>query len=368
MKPVTTSILAASLLLGSCTGAGSQSVSETETTDSVSPASVLIARLDSAVSNGKYYFGHHDDTAYGHTWRYVDGASDVKAITGEYPGLMSWDLGMIEVDSARNLDGVPFEFIAAQAAAQDARGGINAISWHPLNPMTRSNSWDVSATPLREMATNAAVRDTLVAWIDRAATFIGSLKDSQGNPLPVIFRPWHENSGSWFWWGKDHSTPEQYINLWKLTRERFDAKGINNVVWAYSPDKDLTREEYFSTYPGDEYVDILGTDIYHFDGENGVEQYRDRVKAQMPFVVEEAEKRGKIAALTETGLEGLDVADWYTRVLMPSVDSLKIAYVCVWRNAIESEKPNHFYVPYPGHKSEQDFKKFHDTSNAIFVK
>lgn len=139
-------------------------------------------------------------------------------------------------------------------------------------------------------------------------------------------------------------------------------------MWAYSPDKDLTREEYFSTYPGDEYVDILGTDIYHFDGENGVEQYRDRVKAQMPFVVEEAEKRGKIAALTETGLEGLDVADWYTRVLMPSVDSLKIAYVCVWRNAIESEKPNHFYVPYPGHKSEQDFKKFHDTSNAIFVK
>jgi len=360
--------LVAALALTACGGNKSTSAQNDTVNDSITSAQTLIAQLDSVVKTGHFYFGHHDDTAYGHTWKYVEGNSDVKAVTGEYPGLMNWDLGMIELDSAKNLDGVPFKFIAAQIAAQQARGGINAISWHPRNPVTGGNSWDVSSSPLHIVATDSVLSATLDSWIERAADFIGSLKDADGNPIPVIFRPWHENSGSWFWWGTGNATPEEYIALWKRTRSIFDNKGVNNVVWAYSPDKDLTPEQYFLTYPGDEYVDILGTDIYHFDGECGIQQYTDRVMAQMPFVVEEARKRGKIAALTETGLEGLSVSDWYTRVLLPVISELPIAYVCVWRNAIESENPNHFYVPYPGHPAEEDFKAFHDKSNAIFVK
>ncbi len=366
MKKIT-SLLAASLMLFSCSGTKESADDSTAATaDSVAPSARLAARLDSAVAQGRYFFGHHDDTAYGNGWKYVKGNSDVKAVTGQYPGLMSWDLGLIEVDSTKNLDGVPFEFIASEAADHDARGGVNAISWHVLNPITGGSSWDVSAAPLPLMADNPAVRDTLVAWIDRAADFIGSLKDKEGNPLPVIFRPWHENSGSWFWWGSDHSSPEEYIALWKLTRERFDTKGVDNVLWAYSPDKDLTREQYFATYPGDEYVDILGTDIYAFDGADGEEQFRSRISNQLPYVCDEARKRGKIAAFTETGLEGLEVTDWYTRVLEPAIKDLPIAYVCVWRNGTH-DRPQHFYVPYPGHKGADDFKKFHDNSNAIFV-
>ena len=356
------------MLLGfwCCKGNGSATAENEAVADSLTPKQALIAQLQAAVDSGRFYYGHHDDTAYGHTWEYVDSGSDVRAVTGEYPGLMSWDLGLIENDSAKNLDGVPFEFIASEVAKQHARGGINAISWHPVNPISGGNSWDVSTSPLA--SDDPAVADTLKAWIDRAAKFVGSLKDANGNAIPVIFRPWHENSGTWFWWGSGNATPEQYIALYRLTRERFDSAGVDNVVWAYSPDKDLTREQYFATYPGDEYVDILGTDIYHFGGEAGVKEYQDRVAAQMPFVVEEAKKRGKIAALTETGLEGLEVTDWYTRVLYPSIKDLGIAYVCVWRNAIESQKPNHFYAPYPGHPAEGDFKKFHDESGAIFVK
>lgn len=359
---------AVALALTACGGHSGKAVADDASADSVAtPAQTLIARLDSTVKSGHYYYGHHDDTAYGHTWKYVEGNSDVRAVTGQYPGLMSWDLGLIEVDSARNLDGVPFSFIAAEIAKQHTRGGINAISWHPINPVSRGNSWDTSTSPLHAVASDAALSDTLDAWISRAATFISSLKDADGNPIPVIFRPWHENSGTWFWWGAGNATPEEYIALWKRTRSGFDAAGIDNVVWAYSPDKDLTREQYFSTYPGDEYVDILGTDIYHFDGENGVDQYVARIKSQLPFVIDEAAKRGKIAAFTETGLEGLEISDWYTRVLLPAINDLPIAYVCVWRNAIESEKPNHFYAPYPGHPAEADFKKFHDTSKAVFV-
>lgn len=335
---------------------------------SLSPREALIARLDSAQKSGRYFFGHHDDTAYGHTWEYVDGNSDVKAVTGEYPGLMSWDLGLIEVDSARNLDGVPFDFMASEMAKQYARGGINAISWHVMNPATRGGSWDTSISPLKAAILAPATADTLYAWIDKAADFIGSLKDVDGNPLPVIFRPWHENSGTWFWWGKGLLSPQEYIDLYRVTYARFRDKGVKNVVWAYSPDKDLTREEYFATYPGDDVIDILGTDIYQFDGAEGTAQYRERIASQLPYVVDEARKRGKIAAFTETGLESLTVPDWYTTVLAPAVDSLGIAYVCVWRNAVESQNPKHFYVPYPGHEAEKDFKAYHDSGKPVFVR
>lgn len=354
------------LATASCGNSG-KTTAETETAETT-PAQELIARLDSTVASGKFFFGHHDDTAYGYDWQYVDGNSDVKRVTGEYPGLMSWDLGMIELDSANNLDGVPFSFMASEIIKQNGRGGINAISWHPRNPASGGDSWDVSASPLHLLAQDSTLSATMDSWIGKTADFISSLKDAEGNPVPVIFRPWHENSGTWFWWGTGNSTPEEYIDLWKRTRRIFDEKGVNNVVWAYSPDKDLTPEQYFSTYPGDEYVDILGTDIYHFDGKEGVEQYKDRIKAQLSYVTEEAKKRGKIAAFTETGLEGLEMSDWYTNVLLPSIGGLDIAYVCVWRNARNEDKAGHFYVPYPGHPAEADFKAFHDKSNAIFVK
>lgn len=360
--------LAAILALASC-GSGKSSGDTANTPDSISPAQALIAQLDSVSRTGRYYFGHHDDTAYGHTWRYVAGNSDVKGVTGCYPGLMNWDLGMIELDSARNLDGVPFDFIAAEIAAQQSRGGVNAISWHPRNPVTGGNSWDTSVAPLREAETNKAVSDTLDAWIVRAAEFIASLKDGEGESIPVIFRPWHENSGSWFWWGAEHADAEQYKALWRRTRAVFDSVGVNNVVWAYAPDKDLIREQYFSTYPGDEYVDILGTDIYQFGtDEKSAAEFTSRVKSQLPYVVEEAGKRGKLAAFTETGLEGLGDDDWYTTVLMPAVADLPLAYVCVWRNAIESENPKHFYVPYPGHTAESDFREYSSSKRPVFVK
>ena len=358
-------IALAAIALASC--AGNKKAAETETPE-LTPAQTLIAQLDSVAKSGRFLFGHHDDTAYGHDWAYVDGNSDVKLTTGEYPGLMSWDLGMIEYDSTKNLDGVPFEFMAAEIAKQNARGGVNAISWHPRNPLSGGDSWDTSAAPLQTIATDSVLSAKMDKWIANAADFIANLKDSTGNSIPVIFRPWHENSGSWFWWGADHATPEQYIDLWKRTRRIFDEKGIDNVVWAYSPDKDLTPEQYFSTYPGDEYVDILGTDIYMFGGQEGVDEYVNRIKAQLPYVVEEAKKRGKLAAFTETGSEGLPVEKWYTEVLLPNIQDLGIAYVCVWRNAKTDMKAGHFYAPYPGHPAEADFKKFHDSGKPVFVK
>lgn len=57
----------------------------------------------------KTIFGHQDDLAYGMGWAYQKGRSDIKSVTGAYPGVYGWELGHLELDSAKNLDGVPFK-------------------------------------------------------------------------------------------------------------------------------------------------------------------------------------------------------------------------------------------------------------------
>jgi len=329
------------------------------------PVEQLRQRLTQTAAEGKILFGHHDDTAYGHTWKFESGRSDILEVTGMRPALINWDLGLIEHGSEKQLDGVPFELIRREIAAQHQRGGINAISWHPENPVSGGNSWDVSAEPLRMMADSRALTDTLTAWIGRAADFISSLRDDKGNRIPVIFRPWHELTGSWFWWGGSHCTPEQYRELWRLTRKVFDSKGIDNVLWAYSPDRLNSYEAYIERYPGDEYVDIMGADCYQFNGAEGTAAYIDDVHDALGSAAAAAKKHGKILAFTETGLEGVTVNDWYTTVLLPLLKEYPVAYVCVWRNA--HDNPNHFYTPYPGHPAADDFRTFAKNSSIFFL-
>lgn len=327
------------------------------------PAS-LIGQLKEAVCSHKLYFGHHDDTAYGHTWVGDEGRSDILEITGKYPSLMSWDLGLIEWQCDKELDGVPFQRIRDEVRKQDARGGINTFSWHLRNPLTKGDSWDVkgiTTDPLTRPVAQALkpgseLSDTLRAWIGRAATFIGSLRRADGTRIPVIFRPWHEHTGSWFWWGKDFCTPEEYRSLWRLTREVFDSLGIDNVVWAWSPDVVASFSEYVERYPGDALVDIVGADVYHRDGAAGTESFRQRLRTTLNAAQRLSTERGKLMALTETGLESITIDNWFTGVLLPEIRQYPIAYACVWRNA--HDKPTHFYAPFKGHPSAKDFKKF----------
>ncbi|MCF0196612.1 MAG: beta-mannosidase, partial [Bacteroidaceae bacterium] len=287
----------------------------------------LKARLIKVSESGGFAIGHHDDTAYGHTWKYEAGRSDVREVTGDYPAILSWDLGMIEVEAANNLDGVPFDFIREQVRKHTADGGISTFSWHVMNPLTQGNSWDVSgADPVHRAVTPSdSIHQVMTEWIGNAADFFLSLKDT-----PVIFRPWHEHTGTWFWWGLDQCTKDDYIALWKMTRQIFDEKGVKNVVWAYSPDKSNCGgiEDYLDRYPGDEYVDIMGADVYHLGGEEGVEQYSEWMHNTLGAAVEAAKAHGKIAALTETGAESVPMTNWFTEVLMPLIKDYPIAYIC----------------------------------------
>jgi mannan endo-1,4-beta-mannosidase len=120
---------------------------------------------------------------------------------------------------------------------------------------------------------------------------------------------------------------------------------------------------YFERYPGDAYVDILGHDNY---GDfNKIETPNKGVKT-LEDLTDEAQKRGKVAALTETGLEKIVNLTWYTANLLNQLKSSpkarRIAYLMVWRNA----HPGHFYAPYPDHASVPDFMQFYNDPLTTF--
>ncbi len=339
--------------------------------DSLTISQTLMQRLENAQADSLTIYGHDDDPVYGVKWFGDSGRSDVLETVGDYPGMMHWDHGLIEVGSPVNLDSVSFDRMRAEMLAQHERGGINAISWHPINPANGKDAWQPIDTDVVTLAVTdgTAANDSLKAYIGRAADYLATLRDSDGNPLPLIMRPWHEMSGGWFWWGGPNTTVESYRKLWAMMREAFDSKGLgNSLLWAYSPDVVGSREEYMTWYPGDEYVDILGADVYHRDGMDGIDTWLGNIDTTYGAAVEVAREKGKIAALTETGCEGLPVTDWYTRCLLPVVKKWHPVYVTVWRNGSEWMKKDHYYAPYPGHPGVESFKVFHDDNSTVFAR
>lgn len=360
--------MAAAMALGSCSGHGG-AVADTSGADSVAatPATALIERLHAADRSGRVMFGHHDDPVYGHTWSGDSGRSDVLEVTGDYPAVMSWDLGGLELGGPSNLDGVDFDRMRAEVIAQHQRGGINTFSWHLFSPVNGADSWSVgdSATVsliLGDTAVNAAFRRQVTALAD----FFNSIVTPEGKKVPVIFRPWHEHTGNWFWWGTPYCTPEEYRSLWRLTREVLDSEGADNLVYAYSPDRVDSEEKYMERYPGDSLVDIMGMDVYHFGGEQGADAYRQAAAAELAMVRRLADGHGKVAAFTETGSEGLPMEGWWTDVLLPLLRETPVSYVVVWRNA--HDKPGHYYAPFKGDHSAPSFNTFYQDTLTTFIK
>ena len=347
----------------------------------------LLTNLKALSDSAVYMFGHHDDTVYGIGWKAdcnadstVHQRSDVKSVCGDFPALLSFDLGHIELGDTLNLDGVPFSRIRQEILAHYDRGGMITLSWHLNNPLTGGTSW-VEASPAGgglEGAVAAVLKggerhDLFLTWLDRVAAFLNSLETPYGIHVPVLFRPWHEHTGSWFWWGSNHCTPEQYKALWQLTVSRLKEKGVVNALYAYSPgtEPDGDDGKYLERYPGDDIIDLMGVDCYcsappqlSTEGSE-IKAYTEKLDKNLEMVCRIAKEHDKAAALTETGFEGLRTPDWWTQALAPVLARHAVSYVLVWRNAHDS--PSHFFAPYPGQQSASDFVSFYNLKPTLFL-
>lgn len=326
---------------------------------------LLLKKLSSTVGNG-IMIGHQDDLVYGHAWN-VDGVSDVKQTSGDFPAVFGWELGDLELGHEASLDGVVFANMRSKIQWVNAQGGINTISWHCNNPLNGKNAWDVSSKDVVKNVLPGGMKNELfVKMLDRITDFFLSLKDEKGELIPVIFRPWHEHTGSWFWWGKNLCSKEEYIALWKFTAKHLKERGVHNLLYAYSSGSGLTNSaEYLERYPGDDIVDVLGFDEYQ-GGIAGKERYLKSIGQEMAILLPIAKERKKIVVLSETGCESLPDPKWWTETLWPAIQDYPISYVLFWRNA--HDRPTHFYVPYSGQGSETDFKAFEKLDRTLFLK
>ena len=189
-------------------------------------------------------------------------------------------------------------------------------------------------------------------WLDRLAGFFVGLKSADGTCVPVLFRPFHEHTGNGFWWGKGNCTAEEYIALWRFTLEYLrDTKGVHNLLYVYSPDIVSSQDNYLEFWPGDAYVDVLGLDAYDRSSW-AIETNGLRLMRLLKHI---AYLKNKPFAFTETGLENnTSQSKWWTEKLSKAIAGVPVAYVLVWRN----KDTNHFFGPYPGCVSEEDFKTF----------
>jgi mannan endo-1,4-beta-mannosidase len=314
------------------------------------------------------YLGHQDALAYGLNpdgtrWVGEVGRSDIHSVSGQYPAVIGFDLGRLELDSVNNLDGVPFNAMKRHIQETFKRGGLCTISWHPNNPTDfTKTSWDNVPFTVQKILGDEEVKAVYRAWLDKLAAFFADLKTADGKMIPVVFRPFHEHTGSWFWWGAEHCTPEEYKTLWQETYKYlvFEKK-LNHLLIAYSTDFFQNREHYLERYPGDQFVDILGVDTYHRGAPASNSTFIVDVRRMLGTLDDLSKEKSKPYAITETGLERVTEAKWWTEVLLPALEGTRTSYVLVWRNGYDT----HYYAPYPGQGSVDDFQKMLQSGKVL---
>jgi len=197
---------------------------------------------------------------------YLYGMYGQKMLSGQMestwmPGGADYELNYIQamtgkLPAIRGLDFIQYGGVAQRAIDWWGRGGISNIRWHWGAP-THGEGYEASQVAVdidRVLTPGTPEYAAMLASLDRTAAELTKLRDAN---VPVLWTPYHELNGNWFWWGKE--TPEQFVRLWRFMFEYFDGeKQLNNLIWVLgytgNPDGDW--------YPGDEYVDIAGADSY----------------------------------------------------------------------------------------------------------
>jgi mannan endo-1,4-beta-mannosidase len=212
--------------------------------------------------------------------------------TGKYPALWGSDF-IWDWKTDRGQD------VVNEAIKKWHDGYIVTLMWHQGRPTDdppfdwqqsimgklTDEQWDELTTP------GTALNNRWTAQIDVVA---GYLKELQAAHVPVLWRPYHEMNGVWFWWGNKKGE-NGIAKLWRMMYDRYtNYFHLDNLLWVWGANglRDIPFDEaytYKDYYPGADYVDVLGADVYHFDYEQS--DYNELKELA----------HGKLMALTETG-------------------------------------------------------------------
>ena len=327
--------------------------------------------------NKRVLFGHQDDLAYGSTWRYNTSnkgnlhVSDTKDVCGDLPALFGWDLGQYYPDSLNYMiNGVLKNDLKKFITSAYLNGGINTISWHCDNPLTRGNFSDCNRNTVHAILTEPTVHATFIKWLGYVADFIGDLKVN-GVLIPIVFRPFHEsNLNNCFWWDNGACGAEEYKLLWKMTVEYLkDTRQLHNILFAFSVNDGFT-ETSFNTKFMKEYVDIIGFDIYQrVNSFTEMNNFVNKTRTNCKNMATIAAKYGKVPAITEIGADNVQYSKWWTEGFLPAIKNMPVAYALLWRNPYKAVDASASYSVSVNNSSVNDFiDMYNNYPQIIFCK
>ncbi|MCM1134494.1 MAG: glycoside hydrolase family 26 protein [Clostridium sp.] len=244
-----------------------------------------------------------------------------------------------------------------------------------------STARDKSGSPM-DILQGGSYNAQFLAYLDMIADYASQVNGT------ILFRPFHEGTGTWFWWGTSTCDAETYQKVFRYTVEYLrDQKQVHNLLYVYSPAANPELAEILARYPGDAYVDIIGYDNYCqidlVDSDEWFSDFSDKLSKLGKF----AAQHDKLLAVTETGINmatpalgdfvtGLPRKDcpdlqWFEKLLDIVSDS-DACYVLIWSNGSEM-----FHAPFVravnsngslyGHELLDDFLRFYNDKRSVFA-
>lgn len=226
--------------------------------DLIPEARAILAYLDSEYGRGSL-LGQN----YG-----LKPARQFYEITGKWPALVGFDLSGFSWPRWG-----PAYREVLQSAVDDAkewwteRGGLVTFQWHWMHPTATRSTWepDPPFDLARAVVPATAEHDAVMRDLRNTADYLERLAKAR---VPVFFRPLHEINGGWFWW-TDRARGENTAALWRMMFDYLvKERGLHNLIWVFCLAQGMGGEPRgeispaYAFYPGDAYVDLVGTDVY----------------------------------------------------------------------------------------------------------
>ena len=260
-------VLLLGLLAGGCT-------SVKPVTPNASPEAVALLKYIHSLSGQHTLSGQHNYPATKDT-----STLEAAAAWGKTPAVYGQDFGFAEPGDKDAVAARPD--IVAECERQHQKGSIIALCWHAVPPTADE---PVTFRPKPGASSNAlaSVQGQLTDeqwnelitpgtplynhWCAQVDVIAGYLKELQAAHVPVLWRPYHEMNGDWFWWGGRRGANGTTVIYRQLFDRLVNYHHLNNLVWVWSVDRPSTPERQFADFfPGRNYFDIAALDIYHSD-------------------------------------------------------------------------------------------------------
>lgn len=198
---------------------------------------------------------------------------EIQNQTGHWPALLGADYA----DFGR---GGLFCRLANEAAIEYwKQGGLVTISAHLYNPANpKGGGLRDKGVDLNSLLTPGT--DTNKRWMEELDILAAGLQELKDAGVVVLWRPFHEMNGGWFWWGDQD--PDAFIQVWRHMFDYFSkTKGLDNLLWVYGPNHGSNTAKF---YAGDRYVDLVGLDAYtDFIDPQHIKGYQEVVALGKPF-------------------------------------------------------------------------------------